>query len=88
MLPVKHGASAMAIRTKSPILPMMIYKKPKWFRKTHILIGEPIEFTEYYDKKLTDEDFDAADEKLLQIMLALREEHTKFLENKKKKGKK
>jgi 1-acyl-sn-glycerol-3-phosphate acyltransferase len=88
MLPFKHGASAMAIRTKSPILPMMIYKKPKWFRKTHILIGEPFEFTEYYDKKLTDEDFDAADEKLRQIMLALREEHTKFLENKKKKGKK
>ena len=88
MLPFKHGASAMAIRTKSPILPMMIYKKPRWFRKTHILMGEPFEFTEYYDKKLTDEDFVEADEKLRQKMLALREEHTKFLESKKKKGKK
>ena len=51
-------------------------------------MGEPFEFTEYYDKKLTDEDFVEADEKLRQKMLALREEHTKFLESKKKKGKK
>lgn len=88
MLPFKHGASIMAIKTKTPIVPMVIYKEPKWFKTTHIIMGEPFEFTEYYDRKLTDEDFIEADEKLRQKMLAMREEHTKFLENKKKKGKK
>lgn len=86
MLPFKHGASVMSIRTKTPIVPMMIYQKPRWFRKAHILMGEPIEFTEYYDKKLTDEDFIEADEKLRNIMLKMREDHKDFLENKKKKG--
>ena len=88
MLPFKHGASVMGIRTKTPIVPMVIYQKPRCFRKAHILIGEPIEFTEYYDKKVTDEDFIAADEKLRNIMLQMREDHTAFLQSKKKKGRK
>ena len=76
----------MAIRQQTPIVPMMIYQKPRWFRKAHILMGDPIEFTEYYDKKLTDEDFIEADEKLRNIMLKMREDHKNFLESKKKKG--
>lgn len=87
MLPFKHGASLMAIKTKSPILPMVIYKEPKWFRMTHIIMGEPFEFTEYYDKKMTDEEYAEADEKLRQKMLELRAEHTRYLESKKKKKK-
>ena len=85
MLPFKHGASIMAIKTKTPIVPMMIYKKPKLFQKAHILVGKPFEFTEYYDKKMTDEDYLEADNKLREIMLNLRAEHTQYLEEKKKK---
>ncbi len=81
----EHGASAIAIKARVPIVPMMIYKKPRRFRKTHVIVGEPFEFTEYYGKKLTAEDYVAADEKLRGIMLHLREEHTAFLESKKKR---
>ena len=72
------------------IVPMVIYKKPRFFRRTHILIGDPFELTEYYDKKLTEAEFAEADEKLRERMLAMRAEHTKFLEAKKqaKKGRK
>ena len=88
MLPFKHGAAAMSIKTKTPIIPVVIYKKPRYFRCTHILIGEPFEFTEYYDKKLTEEDFNVADEKLRGLMLDMREKHTQYLQNiKQKRGK-
>ena len=83
--PFRHGAAAIAIKAKVSIIPMMIYKKPKFFRMTHILMGEPIELTEYYDKKLGEAEYEEADKKLYDIMLELRKKHTEFLESKKKK---
>lgn len=88
MLPFKHGASVMAIRAKVPIVPIVLYKKPRFFRVAHILVGEPFEFTEYYDRKLTEEDYKEADDKLRELMLQMRREHAEYLANKKKKGKK
>lgn len=86
MLPFKAGAAVMAIKAKVPVVPMMIYKKPEPFRLNHILIGEPFEFTEYYDKKLTEADIREADEKLLNLLLGMRRDHAEFLAT--KKGKK
>ena len=84
MLPFHHGAAMMAIKSRSPIIPVVIYKKPKFFRMTHILVGDPILFEEYFDRKLTEEDYIEADDKLRERMLQLRKEHTDFLKNKKK----
>ena len=86
MLPFKHGAAAMAIKTKSPIVPIVIYKKPRFFRCTHILIGEPFELTEYYDRKLSEEEFAEADNALRDLMLDMRAKHTEFLQNKKRRN--
>ena len=83
-LPFHHGATAMAIKAKAPIIPIVLCKKPRLFRLTHVLVGEPIELTEYYDKKLTSEDMVEADEKLRQHMLQMKKEHMEFLQNKKK----
>ena len=90
MLEFKHGASIMAIRTKTPIVPVVLYERPRFFHKAHILIGEPFEFSEYYDKKLTDEDYAEADNKLRTLMLNMRKEHAEFLmqEKERKKNKK
>ncbi len=85
MGPFEHGAAAIAIKARVPIVPMMIFKKPRCFRMTHVIVGEPFEFSEYYGKKLTNEDYIAADQKLRNIMLGLREKHAEFLANKKKK---
>lgn len=87
LLPLQSGAAMMAIRCKTPIVPIMIYKKPRLFRMTHILIGDPFELTEYYDKKLSSEEIEAADKKLSNIMLELRRKHTEFLMSLKKKVK-
>lgn len=87
MLPFKHGAAVMAIRTKTPVVPIMIYNKPKFFRVTHVLVGDPIELSEYYDKKLTDEEYREADNKLYEHMLKMRADHKAYLESKKNKKK-
>lgn len=87
MLPFKHGAALMSIRAKAPIIAVVMYEKPRFFHCTHILISDPIELTEYYDKKMTEEDYLAADDKLRNIMLQMRADHKAFLESK-KKGKK
>ena len=85
MLHFRHGAAIMAIRCKVPIIPIVIYSKPRYFRRTDILIGDPLELTEYYDRKLTEEEMGQADEFLRQHMLDMRRKHTEYLENKKKK---
>lgn len=70
-LPFKSGAAALAIKTKTPIILMIQVKKIKLFRRNYFYFDEPFEFTEYYDKKLTDEDIKEADEKLRTKMLEL-----------------
>ena len=85
MLEFHHGAAVMAIKAKAPIIPVVIYKKPRFFRMTHVIVGAPIEFTEYYDKKLSEEEFAEADNKIRNQMLELKHEHSEFLKLKKQK---
>lgn len=85
LLPFHHGAAMLSIKCKVPVIPVVIYSKPKYFRCTHILVGEPLEFTEYYDKKLSDEEMGQVDEQLRQHMLGMRREHTEYLASRKKK---
>ena len=84
LLPFHPGAAMMAIKCKAPIVPIVIYNKPKFFRLTHVLIGEPFELTEYYDRKLSEEELAQADECLRQRMLDMKKEHSEYLANKKK----
>lgn len=39
---VKNGVSMFSLRTGTPVLPMVILKKPKMFRKNYIIVGEPL----------------------------------------------
>ena len=86
-LPFKSGATALSIKTKSPIIPMIQVKKIKLFHKIHVMFGEPFEFTEYYDKKLTDEDIKKCDEILRQKLEDMYYELENILAAKKKKKK-
>lgn len=86
-LPFKGGATAISIKTKTPIVPMVQVKKIRIFRKAHVLFGEPMEFTEYYDKRLTEEDVKKCDDILLAKLQEMHAELTEIL-SKKKSGKK
>ena len=86
-LPFHGGAAMFAIKTKTPVIPFAICNRPKVFRKTHVVFGEPMEFTEYYGKKLTAADYEEAEEKLKNAIYTLREGHRAYLREKKRKRK-
>ena len=48
---VKSGMTLIAIKTKTPILPMWVVQKPRLFRKSQYIIGKPFELSEFYGKK-------------------------------------
>ncbi len=86
-LPFHGGAALLSIKTKSPIQPFVICNRPRVFRLTHVVFGEPFEFTEYYDRKLTNADYEAADEELKNRLYALRDEFRASRKKGKKGGK-
>lgn len=87
MLPFRPGAATMAIKTKTPILPVVVYNKPRFFRCTHILMGEPFELSEYYDRKLSEEEIKEVDDALRDHMIGMKKTHAEFLADKKRKKK-
>lgn len=52
-----------------------------------MLFGDPIEFTEYYGKRLTEEDIKKCDDVLLEKMYEMHAQLTEILSKKKKNGK-
>lgn len=64
ILPFKSGASLLSIKTQTPIVPIVKVTKSKIFRKTHVIIGDPVEFRQYYGKKVSKEELDECDETL------------------------
>ena len=83
-LPFRSGATAISIKTKTPMIPMVQVKPIRLFRKAHVLIGEPIEFTEYYDKRLTEEDIKKCDGMLRDKLYEMYMQLTEILSQKKK----
>lgn len=51
------GIAMLAVKAKVPVLPVAIISTYKFFKKTRVVIGKPIELTEYYDRKLLNEDY-------------------------------
>ncbi len=68
----KHGAVRLAIMTGAPILPVGVSEGHKAFRKKgYVVIGEPIDYSEYKGAKLTDEDYDRLSRELMEKIYAL-----------------
>ena len=57
---VKSGAAMIAIKGKAPLMPVIIYNKPRLFRRNYIYVGRPFELTEYYGRKLDTPALEAA----------------------------
>ena len=82
-LPFHAGAALMAIRTKTPIIPFVACSRAKIFKRVHVVFGEPFELSEYYDRKLSREDYDEAEQKIRQRMYEIRDAHREYLKEKK-----
>lgn len=72
MLPFKGGFAAIAIKTRTPIIPIVQSGKPSFFRRSHVIYGKPVEFTEYYGKKLTEEGIAECEERVRNLMLEMK----------------
>lgn len=70
---VKSGAIMFAIKTKSPIVPLWIDRRPRIFRRVTYKIGEAFELTEFYDQKINQEVLAQGCKILEEKMLELRD---------------
>ena len=80
---IKAGSGIFAVKAKKPILPVMILKKSKIFRKNYLLVGKPFELTEFYNKKLSNEDLTKMDSIIKDKMNAVHLELENLLKKKK-----
>ena len=82
---IKQGTALFAVKGKSLITPVIIYDRLKMFRKSSVIVGDPIDFSEYYDKKFNDDVSNECSKIIEDKMHELQQELFKIVENLKKK---
>ena len=87
MAEFKTGTARFAIKTKSPIVPMLYYSSPKLFRRNWLYVGEPFTLDEYYDSARTAEQMHAATEIVREKMDETRRLCNEYVEGLKSKNK-
>lgn len=65
MLKAKPGLAMIGIKSKSPVVPIAIIGNYKPFSKIKIIIDNPIEFTEYYNKKMCIDEYQQISQNVL-----------------------
>ncbi|MCR2042663.1 lysophospholipid acyltransferase family protein [Anaerosalibacter massiliensis] len=68
----KPGIALISIKAKAPIVPIHIESKYKPFSKIKINIGEPIYFSEYYNKKIRTEDYKILSQEIMKAIYSLK----------------
>ena len=68
---MKNGAVFFAIKFQVPIIPIFFKKKPGFFKFNKLIVGEPLNFSEYYNQKPTKEVLAVASEKLINAIAEL-----------------
>ena len=89
MLPFKGGSMLFAVKSKKAILPLVVYKKARLFRKNYLMIGKPFELSDFYDKQMTEDVISVLEKQVRDRMVELQKELFDRVDSlKKKKGKK
>ena len=73
-----EGPAMLAIRSQVPILPVAIYPKFRLFSKMVLVVGDPIEYPQYQDRKATQEEIAQATEQLRNTVAELIEQAKAF----------
>lgn len=82
---IKGGTAFIAVKAKTPVVPLIIYKKTRIFRKTRIIVGKPFDFSEYYDKKMSVSETEKMDNIIREKMIETQKELKAIIENRRKK---
>ena len=81
----KIGVITFASKGDAEIVPMLIYSKPKVFRKNYVIVGEPFKVVGENPKRLTKEEAEENLKIYTQKMEDLRKEIDEFVNSKKRK---
>lgn len=82
---VKVGLITFASKGEADIVPILLYQKPKVFRRNYIIVGEPLKIVGENPKRLTKEEMEVNLENYTKAMDNLRVEIDEYVANKKKK---
>ena len=82
---IKSGFLIFASKGETSITPMLLYRKPKAFRKNYAIIGKPFEIIGENPKRLTKEELEENFERYLQVLNELRDELNGYVDSKKRK---
>ena len=85
MMPIKEGAAMFAIKSKTTLVPIMIYTKQKLFRKNYIYVGNEFDLSQFYGQKLDSGVLKSASEIIEERMHEAHAELINYVEQKKKK---
>lgn len=83
----KTGLIMFASKGEVPIIPAVIYRKPKLFRRNYMIIGEPINIVGENPKRLTKEEIELNVANYINAMADLRKQLDDMLNKKHKKKK-
>lgn len=78
----KNGAALFALKSQTPVIPVIFKRRMKPFRMNYIMMGDPIDFSEFYDERITKEKIDGATEKLWREMDKMQDNFNKLLAEK------
>lgn len=87
LLELKNGAIVFASKGDSFIVPMVLYKRSKIFRRNYLLIGEPLHLVAEDTKRLSHEEQENNTKRLADAINQLRLDMDRKLEDKKSKRK-
>ena len=82
---IKSGVITFASKGDAEIVPMIMYRKPKLFRKNYIIVGESFKVEGEDPKRLTKEELEENTARYAKIMDDLRVELDNLVNSKKKK---
>lgn len=82
MQEIKGGVTLLAIKGNAPIVPLMIYKRERIFRRNYIYIGQPFDLNEFQGKILDSETITAASNKVAENMQKAQTDMIEFISEK------
>lgn len=84
---VKSGVITFASKGDAEIVPMVMYRKPKFLRQNYIIVGEPFKVQGENPKRLTKQEVEQNVEKYVEVMNNLRIELDEYVASRHKKKK-
>ena len=85
---IKQGTAMFAVKGEAKITPIIIYDRLKMFKKGYVIVGKPIDFSEFYEQRFTDEVSQKCTQILNDKMHELQQEIFQLVEQEKSKKRK